>query len=58
MHIDGFNLLPYLTGEEEKSPRKGIIYFSDDGDCWRIRVGNWKVVFMEQRAPGHAADLG
>ncbi len=52
MHIDGYNLLPYLTGEEEKSPRKGIVYFSDDGDCLAIRAGNWKVVFMEQRAPG------
>ena len=52
VHIDGYNLLPYLTGEEEASPRKGTIYFSDDGDCLAIRAGNWKVVFMEQRAPG------
>ena len=58
VHIDGYNLLPYLTGEEEKSPRKGMIYFSDDGDCLAMRAGNWKVVFMEQRAPGHTADLG
>jgi arylsulfatase len=49
VHIDGYNLLPYLTGEEETSPRKGLIYFSDDGDCLAIRAGNWKVVFMEQR---------
>jgi hypothetical protein len=28
VHIDGFNLLPYLTGEEPKSPRPGFIYFS------------------------------
>jgi arylsulfatase len=32
VHIDGYNLLPYLTGEVEKSPRKGLVYFSDDGD--------------------------
>ena len=32
VHIDGYNLLPYLTGEVEKSPRQGLIYFSDDGD--------------------------
>jgi arylsulfatase A-like enzyme len=32
VHIDGFNLLPYLTGEVDKSPRQGFIYFSDDGD--------------------------
>jgi arylsulfatase A-like enzyme len=52
VHIDGYNLLPYLTGQEDKSPRKGMIYFSDDGDCLALRAGNWKVVFMEQRAPG------
>ncbi|MGH8950552.1 MAG: arylsulfatase [Acidimicrobiia bacterium] len=50
--IDGFNLLPYLTGAEEKSPRKGFIYFSDDGDVLGLRYDNWKVVFMEQRTPG------
>ena len=32
VHIDGYNLLPYLTGEVDESPRKGFIYFSDDGD--------------------------
>ena len=35
-----------------KSPRKGFIYFSDDGDCVALRFDNWKVVFMEQRARG------
>jgi hypothetical protein len=49
VHIDGYNLLPYLTGEVEKSPRRGMIYFSDDGDVLGIRAENWKVVFMEQR---------
>jgi len=52
VHIDGFNLLPYLTGEVDESPRKGLIYFSDDGDVLGIRVANWKLVFMEQRCPG------
>jgi len=52
VHIDGFNLLPYLTGEEEKSPRKGFVYFSDDGDVLALRFDNWKVVFMEQRVQG------
>ncbi len=52
MHIDGFNLLPYLTGEEDVSPRKGFIYFSDDGDLVALRFDNWKLVFMEQRARG------
>ena len=52
VHIDGFNLLPYLTGKEKKSPREGLIYFSDDGDLVALRFDNWKVVFQEQRCPG------
>ena len=52
VHIDGYNLLPYLTGEEDKSPRQGFVYFSDDGDVLGLRYDNWKIVFMEQRVPG------
>ncbi|HKU44719.1 MAG TPA: sulfatase-like hydrolase/transferase [Polyangiales bacterium] len=52
VHIDGFNLLPYSTGTESKSPRQGFIYFNDDGDLVALRFDNWKMVFMEQRAPG------
>jgi arylsulfatase A-like enzyme len=50
--IDGYNLLPYLTGEVDKSPRNAFIYFSDDGDLLALRMDNWKVVFMEQRTQG------
>ncbi|RJG05744.1 arylsulfatase [Noviherbaspirillum cavernae] len=52
VHIDGYNLLPYLTGKEKSSPRPGLIYFSDDGDMVALRYGNWKMVFMEQRCRG------
>jgi arylsulfatase len=52
VHIDGYNLLPYLTGEMERSPRLGMVYFSDDGDVLALRYDNWKVVFMEQRVQG------
>ena len=51
-HIDGFNLVPYLTGKEKESPRKLFVYFSDDGDVLGIRFDNWKVVFLEQRCHG------
>lgn len=51
-HIDGFNLLPYLTGEVTESPRNIYFYFSDDGDVLGIRFDNWKLVFMEQRCQG------
>jgi arylsulfatase A-like enzyme len=52
VHIDGYNLLPYLTGEVDKSPRNAFVYFSDDGDVLGLRFDNWKVVFMEQRLQG------
>jgi arylsulfatase len=52
VHIDGYNLLPYLTGQEPRSPRPGFVYFSDDGDVLALRYDNWKVVFMEQRVQG------
>ena len=58
VHLDGYNQLPYLTGQVEKSPRRGFFYFNDDGDLVALRFENWKVVFMEQRAAGHLAGLG
>ena len=48
VHLDGENLLPFFKGEAKKSPREGFLYWSDDGDLMAIRVGNWKVAFMEQ----------
>ena len=52
VHIDGYNLLPFLKGEVKENPRKGFLYWSDDGDLMSLRVGNWKCTFMEQRAQG------
>jgi arylsulfatase A-like enzyme len=52
IHIDGYNLLPYLTGKEKKSPRQGFVYFDDDGNLVAVRFDNWKVVFMKQRCEG------
>lgn len=50
--IDGYNLLPFLKGEVKENPRKGFIYWSDDGDLMALRVENWKATFMEQRKEG------
>jgi arylsulfatase A-like enzyme len=50
VHIDGINMLPYLMGEVKESPRENFFYISDDGDVMAIRMGDWKVVLMEQRA--------
>jgi arylsulfatase A-like enzyme len=52
VHLDGFNQLPYLTGQVDKSPRRGFFYFNDDRDIVALRLENWKAVFLEQRAPG------
>jgi arylsulfatase len=52
VHLDGYDILPLLTGEAEKSPRKEIFYFSDDGDLTALRYEDWKLIFMEQKAMG------
>ncbi|MEL7034805.1 MAG: arylsulfatase [Cyanobacteria bacterium J06592_8] len=50
-YLDGFNQLPYLTDpENQKGARPGFIYFNDEGQLPGVRVGDWKVVFSEQRA--------
>jgi arylsulfatase len=50
VHIDGYNMLPYLSGQAKESPRQAFFYISDDGDIMAIRMQDWKVVLMEQRA--------
>jgi arylsulfatase A-like enzyme len=52
VHLDGYNQLPYLTGQQPRSARKEFIYLNDDGDLVAMRYENWKIVFEEQRAPG------
>jgi arylsulfatase len=52
IHLDGYNQLPYLTGQQPNTARREFIYFNDDGDLVAMRYENWKIVFMEQRAPG------
>jgi arylsulfatase len=48
VHLDGYNLVPFLKGEVKESPRKEFLYWSDDGDLMAIRVNEWKASFMEQ----------
>jgi arylsulfatase A-like enzyme len=50
VHIDGYNMLPYLTGEVKESPRRFFFYFSDDGEVIAVRMDDWKLVLAEQRA--------
>ncbi len=49
VHLDGYNFLPFLTGQEKKGPRDEIFYFTDDGDLSALRYRDWKIIFLEQR---------
>jgi arylsulfatase len=54
VHLDGYNLLPHLTGKASAEisdwPRKEFFYWNDDGQLVAMRYGRWKLVFMEQRS--------
>jgi arylsulfatase len=50
VHIDGFDMVPYLTGQVEESPRESFFYMSDDGEVMAVRKGDWKFVLGEQKA--------
>jgi arylsulfatase A-like enzyme len=52
VHLDGQNLLAFFKGEVKESPRKGFLYWSDEGDVLAFRFENWKVVFKEQLHKG------
>jgi len=52
VHLDGDNLVPYLTGQVAKSPRESFLYINDDQQVVGLRYDNWKLVFMEQESPG------
>ncbi len=58
VHIDGFNLLPYLTGEVGRQPAARVLLL-----LRRRRPGRDALRELEDRVhgaalPGHAADLG
>ena len=54
VHLDGYNQLPYLTGQQDKSARKEFFYFNDDGQLVAVRYENMKLNFCEQRVEGTA----
>ena len=45
VHLDGYNLLPLLSGEADAGPRKEIFYFDQGGNLNAVRVQDWKVHF-------------
>lgn len=52
VHLDGYNLVPGLTGADVEWPRKEFFYWTDGGSLCALRYGRWKMVFQEQRAHG------
>jgi arylsulfatase len=52
VHLDGDNLIPYLTGQTPKGPRESFLYINDDQQLTGLRYDNWKLVFLEQQVPG------
>jgi len=58
-HLDGYNLMEYLSNADgyesiheniTASPRKEFFYVNDEGAIVAIRLGDWKAVFLENRA--------
>ena len=50
LHLDGYDFLPYFTGEEERGPRQVFVYHNDAAMPVCVRVGDWKIVYAENRA--------
>jgi len=48
-YVDGYNMLDYLGGKSDESPRHEFWYLNDDGQIVAARYDAWKVVFMENR---------
>jgi arylsulfatase len=42
----------HQAGQQSKSTRNTFFYFNDDGDLVALRHQKWKIVLLEQGAPG------
>jgi len=52
VHLDGYNQIPYLTGQQPHGAREEFAYFNDDGALVAFRCKDWKAVFCEMKYPG------
>jgi arylsulfatase len=52
VHLDGYNFLPYFTGQVKKGPREEMFYFTDGGSLSAIRYQDWKLMFSIQERHG------
>ncbi len=50
LHLDGYNFIPYLTGKVDRAPRQEFHYLNDAGMPVGVRIGDWKIVYAENRA--------
>ena len=57
VHLDGFNQLPLLTGQEPAGARNEFAYYNDDGVLVDFRHENWKGVFMRDGKAGRLCRL-
>jgi len=51
VYLDGYNQIPHLTGDVPSS-RNEFFYFTDDGKLSALRIGDWKMMYSEQRETG------
>jgi arylsulfatase A-like enzyme len=58
-HLDGYDMSEYFAEADKfrtidenisASPRREFFYVNDDGNIVAIRLGDWKAVFLENRA--------
>ena len=52
VHLDGYNLMPFLKGEVARTPRREFIYWTDGGSVAALRYDDWKITFLRQNAVG------
>ncbi len=55
VHLDGYNFLPYLKGQQTKGPREAIYYFDQGGNLNAVRWNDWKVSFATASEGGNIA---
>ena len=57
VHLDGYNQLPYLTGQQPKGAAPTSPISTTTARLVAFRHGNWKAVFCEMKKPGGFAGL-
>ena len=58
VHLDGYNLLPLLTGQTTVDPRKEFFYFNDDAEPGRTALRQLEDCLHGTAGQGHDGDLG